>query len=393
MIRNLQYRRSMNEYEKTDVHLPNRKLTSAWSSHGFSSGQPARLQRIGAQHAGGCFYLRHPCTGRMPTAQPFCLNNASICRHPQRRYRSENSVNATTVHGRPVVAFGADTSNAQLEDPAGNSRCLTPGEADGLQDVGRFRRVTKVEVQDEKSLEIPPDGPLPVGFPTTQWSRVLVAGGDELDSDQALEDLCRLYWPPLYTFLRRRGHAPHDAQDLTQGFLMRLLARADLGTLSPEKGRFRTYLLAGLRNYSIKQALADKAQKRGGGQRPLSIDTAEAERLCGPDLAAESPELAFDRRWCRTVLDQALMRLQDELYARGKRPMFEKLSPFLEGVEPGEYAGVAAELGMTTGALAVALHRMRARLQELVRSVVAETVVSPERITEELQHLLEVWRR
>ena len=232
------------------------------------------------------------------------------------------------------------------------------------------------------------------GFPTTQWSCVIRAGeNNPLTSQQALEDLCRLYWPPLYAFLRRQGRTPHDAQDLTQGFLARLLAREDLGTLDPEKGRFRTYLLAGLRNFTIKDALAAKALKRGGAAGCLPINTADAERLCGPDLGAESPELAFDRRWCRTVLDQALVRLRDEFRARGKLAIFEKLAPFLDGAGPGEYAGVSAELGMTTGAVAVALHRMRGRLEDLVRGVVAETVGSPDRVAEELQHLLEVWRR
>ncbi len=217
--------------------------------------------------------------------------------------------------------------------------------------------------------------------------------GSHPTSQQALEELCRLYWPPLYAFLRRQGQTPHDAQDLTQGFLARLLAREDLGTVGPEKGRFRTYLLAGLRNFSIKQALADKAQKRGGTKVPLSFDADEAERICGPDLTAESPELAFDRRWCRTVLQQALFHLRDEFRSRGKLVLYEKLSPYLDGAAPGDFAGPAAELGMTAGALAVTLHRMRGRLEELVRSVVAETVGSPDRVAEELQHLLEVWRR
>src|SRR5690349_14978428 len=118
-------------------------------------------------------------------------------------------------------------------------------------------------------------------FPSTQWSRVLQAGdGDTPVGKAALEELCRAYWSPLYAFLRRQGHSPHDAEDLIQGFLARLLAREDLAEVREEKGRFRTFMLTSLRNFVIKQALHDKALKRGGGQFPIPIDGEEAERLC-----------------------------------------------------------------------------------------------------------------
>src|SRR5215212_4552422 len=184
-------------------------------------------------------------------------------------------------------------------------------------------------------------------FPTTHWSVVLRAGdGAAPANGAALEELCRAYWTPLYAYLRRQGHSPHDAQDLTQGFLARVIAREDIGNVGPEKGRFRTFLLTGLRNFTIKQALHDKALKRGGGRPTLSINSEEAERLCGPDLTAESPELAFDRRWCRTMLSLAIQRLRDEHRARGKQALFETLAPFLDGADPGEYETVAQLLGM-----------------------------------------------
>ena len=231
-------------------------------------------------------------------------------------------------------------------------------------------------------------------FPTTHWSVVLSAGdGAAPASGAALEELCRAYWTPLYAYLRRRGHSPHDAQDLTQGFLARVIAREDLGDVGPEKGRFRTFLLTGLRNFTIKQALHDKAFKRGGGQTVLSIDGEEAERLCGPDLTAESPELAFDRRWCRTTLGLAIQRLRDEHRARGKEALFEMLAPFLDGADAGEYETVARQLGMAAGTVAVTIHRLRSRLQELVRAEVAQTVASPEQVEEEVKHLMEVWQR
>jgi RNA polymerase sigma factor (sigma-70 family) len=230
-------------------------------------------------------------------------------------------------------------------------------------------------------------------FPTTHWSLVIRAGNAETPANkEALEELCRSYWTPLYAYLRRRGESPHNAQDLTQGFLARVIAREDIGDVTPDKGRFRTFLLTSLRNFTIKQALHDKALKRGGGQTMLSIDGEEAERLCGPDLTAESPELAFDRRWCRTTLSRAIQRLREEYQARGKKPLFEALAPFLDGAEPGEYDSVGEKLGLAPGAVAVTVHRMRSRLQQLVRAEVAQTVASPEQVEEEMNHLLNVWQ-
>ncbi len=231
-------------------------------------------------------------------------------------------------------------------------------------------------------------------FPTTHWSVVLgAADKTALAQEKSLDELCRTYWPPLYAYLRRQGHPPHNAQDLTQGFLARVLAREDIGQVGPEKGRFRTFLLTGLRNHTIKQALHDKALKRGGGQVPLSINTEEAEQLCGPDLAAGSPELAFDQRWCRTILTQAVQRLREEHRARGRQAWFETLAPFLDGAEPGDYEAVAAQLGVPTGTVAVNLHRLRSRLQELVRAEVARTVGSATQVEEEMKHLMSVWQR
>jgi RNA polymerase sigma-70 factor (ECF subfamily) len=244
------------------------------------------------------------------------------------------------------------------------------------------------------SGELIPTPSSAASFPITHWSIVLSAGdGAAPASGPALEELCRAYWTPLYAYLRRQGHSPHDAQDLTQGFLARVIAREDLGNVGPEKGRFRTFLLTALRNFAIKQALHDKALKRGGGQPALSINGDEAERLCGPDLTAESPEVAFDRRWCRTTLALAIQRLRDEHHARGKQALFETLAPFLDWADPGEYETIARQLGMVPGTVAVTIHRLRSRLQELVRAEVAQTVASPEQVEEEVQYLMQVWER
>ena len=139
-------------------------------------------------------------------------------------------------------------------------------------------------------------------------------------SRAALEDLCRPYWPPLYAFLRRSGHTPHEAQDLVQGYLARLLEREDLATVSPDKGRFRSYLLAGLRNYLVSEARQAGTLKRGGRAEIISLDTEYAESLCQAAFAdGATPDLAFDRRWAETILNQALEKLRQEKIARAKR--------------------------------------------------------------------------
>jgi RNA polymerase sigma-70 factor (ECF subfamily) len=207
----------------------------------------------------------------------------------------------------------------------------------------------------------------------------------------SLEDLCRAYWPPLYAFLRRQGHSPHDAEDLVQGFLARLLAREDLANIGPEKGRFRTFLLTSLRNFVVKQALRDKALKRGGGQSVIPIDTEEAERLCGADLAASSPEAAFDRHFAQAIVTRAFAALREEHRARGKEELFATLAPYLDGAEPDGYESPGRTLGLNSGAVAVAVHRLRGRLRELLRTEVRQLCSSTVEEEQEMKHLLEVW--
>jgi RNA polymerase sigma-70 factor (ECF subfamily) len=229
-------------------------------------------------------------------------------------------------------------------------------------------------------------------FPSTLWSLVLDAGAGAGDSPE-MGELCRAYWPPLYSFLRRQGHAPHDAQDLVQGFLTRLLAREDLADVGPEKGRFRTFLLKALRNFVIKQALREKAVKRGGGRPVISIDAGEAERLCGPDLAATSPEAAFDRRFAQSVVERAFAALREEHRARGKSEFFATLAPYLDGAEAGGYDVAAEKLGLSPGTAAVAVHRLRGRLRELLRAEIRQLCSSAAEEEQEVKHLLEVWTR
>ncbi len=239
-----------------------------------------------------------------------------------------------------------------------------------------------------------PDQTAHAEFPSTHWSQVISAGnGDLPGGSAALEELCRAYWSPLYSFLRRQGHSPHDAEDLVQGFLARVLAREDLAGVGPEKGRFRTFLLTSLRNFTIKQALRDKALKRGGGQITISINAEEAERLCGADLTAISPEAAFDRRFAQAVVTRAFAALREEHRARGKEEFFTTLAPFLDGAEANGYELPAAKLGMTPGAVAVTVHRLRGRLRELLRTEVRQLCSSAAEEEQEMKHLLEVWSR
>lgn len=231
-------------------------------------------------------------------------------------------------------------------------------------------------------------------FPSTHWSVVLNAGNNVSPiASSALEELCRAYWPPLYLFLRRQGHSPHDAEDLVQGFLARLLAREDLAGVGPERGRFRTFLLTSLRNFVIKKALREKALKRGGGQIAIPINSEAAERLCGPDQAAGTPEAAFDRAFAQAVVTRAFAALREEHRARAKVELFALLSPHLDGTDDAGYGKIAAELGMTPGAVAVAVHRMRGRLRELLRAEVRQLCSSAAEEEQEMKHLLEVWAR
>jgi RNA polymerase sigma-70 factor (ECF subfamily) len=229
-------------------------------------------------------------------------------------------------------------------------------------------------------------------FPVTCWSLILQAASvPSAATREALEKLCQEYWPPLYAYLRRAGHDPHEAKDLVQGYLARLIAREDLEAVGPGKGRFRSYLLAGLRNFLISEVRRENAQKRGGGTDVVSIDAEEAESGCGVVLARElTPDQAFDRRWAETILFHAIEALRQEYLARGNRELFEALKPSLTGGAAEDRAALGRALGMTPGAVAVAVHRLRLRLRELVRLEVAQTVESSTMIDEEMRELLAI---
>jgi RNA polymerase sigma factor (sigma-70 family) len=229
-------------------------------------------------------------------------------------------------------------------------------------------------------------------FQTTHWSVVVSAGkARSSQSAEALEKLCRIYWPPLYSFIRRQGHGEADAQDLTQEFFARLLARNDFETVDPRKGKFRTFLLAALTHFLANERDRAGAAKRGGGQRIISLDEMRAEQTGGWEPSSDlSPDKLFDARWAMTVLEQALARLAEEMTAGGKQGQFEQLKGFLtEEPGEGEYAAIAGGWGTTSQTVAVMVHRLRRRYQELVRTEVAHTVESPLEVEAEMRLLLE----
>jgi RNA polymerase sigma-70 factor (ECF subfamily) len=240
------------------------------------------------------------------------------------------------------------------------------------------------------SADVPRSSP---AFVTTRWTLVLAAGdGASSDGCEALEQLCRSYWFPLYAYVRRRGHDAHAAQDLTQGFFERLLERNDLARLTREGGRFRSFLLTALNHYLANEHERATAQKRGGGRTLISLDDESAEdRYQSHEPShSETPDRLFERQWALALMEEAMKRLGAEHSGSGKSAAYDALRPFLSREpDPGEYATVANRLNIAPGTLAVQVHRLRDRYRLLVRAAVADTVQSPLEVDAEMRHLLE----
>jgi RNA polymerase sigma factor (sigma-70 family) len=235
----------------------------------------------------------------------------------------------------------------------------------------------------------------PGWFATTHWSVVLAAGEAESTRQvEALEQLCRAYWYPLYAYVRRKGHRPHEAQDLTQDFFSRLLARNYLSVADRNRGKFRSFLLGALEHFLAREWTKGHAQKRGGGKTIFSLDEMDAESRYVSEPADElTPEKIFDRRWATTVLEQAMTRLRENYKGDGRATLFEKLEGLLIDQNGDEsYAQTAASLNMSQGAFKVAVHRIRQRYGELIRAEIAKTVAAQEAIDEELRYLFAVLR-
>jgi len=247
----------------------------------------------------------------------------------------------------------------------------------GTSSQADSRETTRTESQQQRA------------FVTTHWSVVLTAGRtDTPRAHDALAKLCQTYWHPLYAYVRRRGHSPEDAQDLTQEFFARLLERNAVSTVSPDKGRFRSFLLASLNHFLSDEWDKARALKRGAG-KIVSLDTAYAESWLSQQPSEKmTPEKAFELRWAITLLEQVYQRLMEEHRQQGKGEMFEALRTTLAG--PGNsapYAELASRLGMNEGAVKVAVHRLRQRYRTLLRETIAETVESDSEVEEELRYL------
>jgi RNA polymerase sigma-70 factor (ECF subfamily) len=211
-------------------------------------------------------------------------------------------------------------------------------------------------------------------FATTRWSLIAAARPGAPDAREALAALCQVYWGPLYAYVRRRGHSHEQAQDLTQDFFADLLARDSLESVDPARGRFRSFLLAACRHFLSNQHDREQALKRGGGRQGLSLDFADAERRYAAEPAhGQKPERLFERRWALALLDQVLGRLREEYAGAGKGELFERLNGSIVGAGDA-HAQAAAELGMSEGAVRVAVHRLRGRYRELLREEIARTV-------------------
>ncbi len=243
----------------------------------------------------------------------------------------------------------------------------------------------------QRAHEVETSGAVCAGnFATTHWSVVLAAGDSRSPrADAALEELCGAYWYPLYGYARQRGYSPEEAEDLTQEFFAQLVQKKLLCGIKREGARFRSYLLVIFKCFLANVWHRDHAQKRGGGQTMLSID-GEAEIRYQRELMVDAaPETLFDRQWAWTVLDRVYSRLEDEYSAAGKGEIFELLRGYLPGGESAApYRQTALSLRMNEPAVRMAVHRLKRRFGELLRTEIADTVSSPREIDGEIRFLL-----
>jgi len=233
-------------------------------------------------------------------------------------------------------------------------------------------------------------------FEETAWSVVLAAGAEtDARAQAALAELCRIYWRPIYAYLRRSGYATHDAQDLTQSFFQHVLENKTLRRASREKGRFRSFLLGTLKICLADERARQHALKRGGGVHFISLDELIAEELhFQPRTTDLSPAESLDARWAGVILERALEKVRAEFDAEGKSETFELLSPFLAGEKPNtSYQDVAQTIGLSLAAVKTQIHRLRRRFATAVRCEIMQTVAAPHEVENELRELRGVFSR
>jgi len=226
-------------------------------------------------------------------------------------------------------------------------------------------------------------------FATTRWTMVAAAGHGSAASARALAELCQIYWPPLYGYLRRRGHSVDAAQDLTQGFFTRLLERQGLRSADETRGRFRSFLLTALKRYAINEHEREVSARRGGQHLHFPVDFEEAERTYVSDPRTDdTPERVFDRKWAAITLDRTFERLREEYIETGRRQTADVLLPYL--TDTGDlpaYRDAATTLGLSEGAVKVAVHRLRLRFGAILRLEIGETVLDLDAVEDEIREL------
>jgi RNA polymerase sigma-70 factor (ECF subfamily) len=234
----------------------------------------------------------------------------------------------------------------------------------------------------------------PGAFATTHWSVVLEAQGESPAAQAALEKLCRTYWRPIYSFVRRQGFRPEEAEDLTQGFFAQLLERKSLHSVRKEKGRLRSYLLGALKYFLADERRRARAIKRGKGLTLIPLEELRGEERVEPEPADPvTAEMMYERRWASTVLARVLNRLKEEYRTAGREDSFDALKQLLPGgPDAPSHAEIAARLGMNENAVRQAFHRFRQRYQLLLRDEIAQTVATRSDIEDELRHLIAVMR-
>lgn len=239
-----------------------------------------------------------------------------------------------------------------------------------------------------------PDRPAAAAFALTQWSLVLAAGGKAGDSREALEKLCRAYWPPLFAQVRRQGFEVPEAEDLTQAFFAQLLERDSFATADPGKGRFRSFLLGALKHFLNNEWRRGQRLKRGSGQAVFALDAMDpAQRAACEPADDASPDVLYDRRWAEIVLARVHDRLQTDYEAAGMTARFAVLRRFLPyGSEESSYAETARELELTEMAVKSAIYKMRQRYGTLLRAEILQTVRDPSEVEDEIQCLLAALR-
>jgi RNA polymerase sigma factor (sigma-70 family) len=255
-----------------------------------------------------------------------------------------------------------------------------------------------VNVETKISLDTAGQGDSQVprsNFIATRWTLVLRAKGDTPEARAALSELCDAYYNPVLAFLRRERTSEDEARELAQEFFARILSGSGFAGADQTRGRFRSYLLGALKHFLIESRLRTQRQKRGGGIVPESLDAVSTSEtnpgveLQVADQSVASPDSTFDREWALEVMRRALLALEQELGAKGKREQFQILKPWLAAEEAATSQAEAAQrLSMTEGALKVAVHRLRKRFGELVRAEIAQTLRNPAQLEEELAHLI-----